>query len=79
MWRVQGKGACSKRRPDGEDPWCEHKPDTDRGQGSGVRNKKTEIIWEEEASERLKNVPVFLRSMVKKGSSSMRGQRDCRV
>ena len=36
-------------------------------QGSGVRNKKTDIIWDEEASERLKNVPVFLRSMVKKG------------
>jgi len=51
----------------GEDPWCEHKPDTTRGQGSGVRNKKTDIIWDEEASERLKNVPVFLRSMVKKG------------
>lgn len=47
----------------GEDPWCEYQPEP------GKKSKKSvcEVVWDEGAAERLKNVPVFLRSMVKKG------------
>lgn len=47
----------------GEDPWCEYKPEA----GKKIRKGVVEVVWEDGASERLKNVPVFLRSMVKKG------------
>lgn len=48
----------------GEDPWCEYKPEEGKkADKSAVR----EIIWEDGALVRLENVPVFLRSMVKKG------------
>ncbi|MEK7851645.1 MAG: SPASM domain-containing protein, partial [Deltaproteobacteria bacterium] len=55
----------------GEDPWCEHKPTPPLSppyQG-GVAGKKVvaEIVWDDEAIERLGKVPFFLRSMVKKG------------
>lgn len=47
----------------GEDPWCEHKPE----EGKSAKKSSGEIIWEDAAAERLKAVPIFLRSMVKKG------------
>ncbi|MEK6539125.1 MAG: radical SAM protein [Deltaproteobacteria bacterium] len=51
----------------GEDPWCEYEPDK-QGQGARGKGQKTEeIIWTNEASERLSKVPFFLRAMVKKG------------
>lgn len=48
----------------GEDPWCEYKPDEAK---KTEKKRKGEVVWDDAASERLKSVPVFLRSMVKKG------------
>lgn len=48
----------------GEDPWCEYKPE----EGKKIRKGRgAEILWDDVASERLEAVPVFLRSMVRKG------------
>lgn len=48
----------------GEDPWCEHKPE----EGKRADKKSAgDILWEDGAAERLNNVPLFLRSMVKMG------------
>src|SRR3990172_8615299 len=57
----------------GEDPWCEYEPENpplpplEKGGKGGFSQKKEEILWTNEASERLGKVPPFLRSMVKKG------------
>ncbi len=53
----------------GEDPWCEYKPEGKRVRESESQRVKVteEIIWTNEASERLGKVPSFLRTMVKKG------------
>ncbi|MBI5892077.1 MAG: radical SAM protein [Deltaproteobacteria bacterium] len=47
------------------DSWCEYDGDGVKGQGS--RGQGVEILWTDEAKERLGKVPVFLRTMVKKG------------
>ncbi|MBI5599433.1 MAG: radical SAM protein [Deltaproteobacteria bacterium] len=50
----------------GEDPWCEYEP---KGKPSSPLRAvtTTEVVWTEEAEERLSKVPGFLRGMVKKG------------
>lgn len=49
----------------GEDPWCGYEPE---GKGSARAAKPDfEPVWADDARERLGRVPVFLRSMVKKG------------
>jgi len=45
----------------GEDPWCLHEP-----KGKPVK-PKTAPAWSPEAEERLKNIPAFIRPMIKKG------------
>lgn len=49
----------------GEDPWCTHEPDGKRQRPATASSSAP--VWTDEAKERLGKVPVFLRSMVKKG------------
>jgi radical SAM protein with 4Fe4S-binding SPASM domain len=46
----------------GEDPWCEYEP-----QGRAAPARTAEIIWTEDAEERLSKVPQFLSGMVRRG------------
>ncbi|MBI1913094.1 MAG: radical SAM protein [Deltaproteobacteria bacterium] len=46
----------------GEDPWCAYEP-----KGSDAKKIEVNPLWTIEAQERLKNIPSFLRGMVKKG------------
>ncbi len=48
-----------------EDSWCEYDSKL-KTQNSKVKSKE-EILWTDEATERLEKVPMFLRTMVKKG------------
>lgn len=49
----------------GEDPWCEYEPQV--GEKSAIDAPAAEVTWEDAATKRLKEVPFFLRGMVKKG------------
>ncbi|MBI5681966.1 MAG: radical SAM protein [Deltaproteobacteria bacterium] len=49
------------------DSWCEYEKGRGKGQGARGKEKDAEILWTDEAKERLDKVPVFLRTMVKKG------------
>ena len=53
----------------GEDPWCKYEPETksQKPAPAGFKQGSEEILWTNEASERLSKVPFFLRAMVKKG------------
>ncbi|MCK5235598.1 MAG: radical SAM protein [Deltaproteobacteria bacterium] len=62
----------------GDDPWCEYMSESEIKNRSGNENNKVvisksapakiiNITWSTEAEERLKNVPVFVRPLVKKG------------
>lgn len=45
----------------GEDPWCAHQPSKDSPENFA------EVVWSSPAKERLKKIPIFLRTMVKAG------------
>ena len=52
----------------GEDPWCKYEPNkSQKPAPAGSKQGSEELIWTNEASERLSKVPFFLRTMVKKG------------
>jgi radical SAM protein with 4Fe4S-binding SPASM domain len=45
----------------GEDPWCAYIPDKENS------DNPTSVVWNVEAKERLKRIPIFLRRMVRTG------------
>lgn len=47
----------------GEDPWCAYEPGT-----SPAPPPELPVAWSEAAEERLRNVPAFLRPMVRRGA-----------
>lgn len=49
----------------GEDPWCAYEP----GTGAGP-TAELPVEWSEAAEERLRNVPAFLRPMVRRGAEA---------
>lgn len=48
----------------GEDPWCEYES---IGKESVAATSAWKPLWREDAKERLGNIPIFLRPMIKKG------------
>jgi len=56
----------------GEDPWCEYEP---KG-GGAVSVTEEDLVWTEEARERLSKVPGFLREMVKRGVEGYAREKD---
>ena len=51
----------------GEDPWCVHEPDAAQPQPGVPEPPTGEPVWDDAARERLGDVPLFLRAMVKGG------------
>lgn len=61
----RARALASSKDMMGEDPWCEYEPQGKKT--AKVENAGVQPVWTEEAKERLGKVPVFLRSMVRKG------------
>lgn len=49
----------------GEDLWCQYIPEGGKKIGAAKMDDEIKMIWTEEAEERLKRLPFFLRNMIK--------------
>jgi len=68
----RAKALASTSNIMGEDPWCEYEP---KG-GGAVSVMEEDLVWTEEARERLSKVPGFLREMVKRGVEGYAREKD---